>query len=219
MTRHPGRSSFTFEIKRANRPTSEALARRTASVIMDQPLADQVFSKRAISSTRLQLDGVPTAHARSGPLGPKQGESVAVDPTPPASPRRILPDLSSAPPNPVEERLRREAEERAARRRTARRVRAGEGQGTSLEPISNIAAQGGAPGESASPLADSRPLAAEPLAAPEKTELAREPAKALRPRGTSRLKAAARRAQRKGLPAPRLPAGSRWKRRLDWTCW
>jgi hypothetical protein len=64
-----------------------------------------------------------------------------------------------------------------------------------------------------------RAAGAEMLApAPEPKVTAPGPMRSRRARRASNLKAA-RRAQRKGLSEPRLPAGSQWKRRLNWTCW
>ena len=46
-----------------------------------------------------------------------------------------------------------------------------------------------------------------------------EPVSAPKPKRSGNLRNACRRAKKRGLPLPRLPAGSRWKRRLPWMCW
>jgi hypothetical protein len=228
MTRDRARSSFTFEIKRASRPTPEVLARRKSSFFAGSPLAHQVFGKFSEPSSAPEFNrpGSPSAgdKAGSGPLGITSRETVEkTEPPRQPSPRRVLPDLHSSPPNPVEERLRREAEERAARRRAARSARVAVGQGASTEtaPAKRAVEQlhrdatadcSGMPGnEQASAserVARDLDLA---VSLPEPTSAPFKP--------SANLKAAARRAQKKGLPTPRLPAGERWKRRLSWTCW
>src|SRR5215212_8773650 len=100
VTRHSARSSFTFEIKRASRPRPEVLNRRKTSLFAGPSLADQVFGKFAGSSTGPQFDGspAPTVEARSGPLGIRSSEKTGeIEPGPRPAPRRMLPDLLSAP--------------------------------------------------------------------------------------------------------------------------
>ena len=64
MTRHQARSSFTFEIKRANRRTAEvATVSKAASGLS---LADQVFGKTATGPTARTISAVesPTSGPR-----------------------------------------------------------------------------------------------------------------------------------------------------------
>jgi hypothetical protein len=228
MTRHPGRSSFTFEIKRALRPTPEILGRRKNSLFASSSLADQVFGRFAGPSTAPHFDRLQGSTDRSqmglGSLGVTSCErGELTEPLHKALPRRVLPDLSSAPPDPVEERMREEAEERAARRRAARgsRMEVGQGSATVADPaIPDMAPVQSDDPEDSRKSARNQAAGAETLApAPEPRVTAPEPMKSRRPRRNSNLKAAARRAQKKGLSEPRLPAGSQWKRRLNWTCW
>jgi len=222
LTRYPARSSFTFEIKRASRPKPDILNCRKTPLFAGPSLADQVFGKFSGPSNGPYLDGSPppALGARLGLLRLNSRENdTKTEPTRQPLPRRVLPDLLSVAPNPVEERLRQEAEERATRRRAARRTPVEEGQGTSSEAIPDIAVKSGVLDDSASTSVDNQALAAEPLAAPQEPDAAQELTTVPRPRRSSNLKAAARRAQKKGLTIPRLPAGERWKARLNWTCW
>jgi hypothetical protein len=227
MTRHSARSSFTFEIKRANRPSPEILGRRKTSFPASLSLADQVFSKfsglpTTPQSPRFEVPPSDRLPSQSGSLGTNSREMrEGTEPTSKPTPRRVLPDLLSSPSDPVEERLRAEAEERAARRRTVRRMRADEGHGTSPEPIHdhNIAPKGDALADSTNAFLEAETADAGALAAPEKPNLQQSRRRSHGRGEPPNLKAAARRAQTKGLAEPRLPAGSRWKRRLNWTCW
>ena len=222
LTRYPARSSFTFEIKRASRPKPDILNCRKTPLFAGPSLADQVFGKFSGPSNGPYLDGSPPPALGAG-LGllrlNSRENDTKTEPTRHPSPRRILPDLLSAPPNPVEERLRAEAEERAARRRAARRMRVDEGQGTSPKPIHDIAVKSDALNDPIGISAENQTLTGEALAAPQESATAHGLTTVSRPRRSSNPKAAARRAQKKGLPAPRLPAGERWKARLSWTCW
>src|SRR5215217_2383935 len=133
LTRYPARSSFTFEIKRASRPKPDILNCRKTPLFAGPSLADQVFGKLSEPSTGPYLDGLssPALDARLGPLRLNSRENdTKIEPTRQPLPRRVLPDLLSVAPNPVEERLRQEAEDRAARRRASRGSRAEAGQGT-----------------------------------------------------------------------------------------
>jgi hypothetical protein len=229
MTRHPGRSSFTFEIKRAARPTPEPLSRRKTSLFASSSLADQVFGKfsgplTAPQSSRNEVPPLDRLPSQSGSLSIHSREMhYGTEPLHKASPRRVLPDLLSAPPDPVEERMREKAEEQAARRRATRssRMMVGQGSATVADPaIPDMAPVRSDDPEDSRKSARDQAAGAEPLApAPEPTVTAPEPMKSRRGRRVSNLKAAARRAQKKGLSEPRLPAGSQWKRRLNWTCW
>ena len=229
MTRHSGRSSFTFEIKRTPRPSPEILSRRKTSFPAFSSLADQVFGTFSGPSTAPSFDGSQgSASDRSqvglgslGVISRERGEGTEA--LKKASPQRVLPDLLSVLPDPVEERLREEAEERAARRRAARQARVVTGEGASIrsasankemQPVQRATMDSGS-----SMLAKGRPSTPEPLLrGPEQSPALLAPTR-VQSKGAANMKEAARRAQKKGLQAPRLPPGERWKRRLPWMCW
>src|SRR3954464_6312662 len=99
MTRHQARSSFTIEIKRANRRTAEvATVSKAASGLS---LADQVFGKTATG---------PTARTTSAIESPTPVPDIDLFKTTaqPSPVRRILPDLLTIQVDPVEERAKRE---------------------------------------------------------------------------------------------------------------
>src|SRR5215207_8570058 len=108
LTRYPARSSFTFEIKRASRPKPDILNCQKTPLFAGPSLADQVFGKFSGPSNGPYLDGSPPPALGAG-LGLLRVNSrendTKTESTRHPSPRRILPDLLSAPPNPVEERL------------------------------------------------------------------------------------------------------------------
>jgi hypothetical protein len=230
MTRHSARSSFTFEIKRASRPTPEVLTRRKTSFPASPSLADQVFGKfseppTAPESPRFEVPSSDRLPSQSGSLGTSSRKMREVsEPSRQPTPRRVLPDLSSAPENPIEERLRQEADERAARRRATRGSRVEVGQGALKKPaaltLESAPAQDDVLDDSSSMSVRDEASAAEPLALA-LDEPVNPPARTSvrRSRASAHLKATCRRATKQGQPQPRLPAGSRWKRRLPWTCW
>jgi hypothetical protein len=126
MTRHPARS-FTFEIKRANRRMPEVVTLSKTSSPESPSLADQVFGKFSVQPRTPRADAinVPASVRPALSLGTNSPEVLGTtEPSAKRSTRRVLPDLLSAPVNPVEERVRLEADERAARRRAARVSRA-----------------------------------------------------------------------------------------------
>src|SRR3712207_3933401 len=121
LTRHPARSTFTLEIRRALRRTPEVHSLGKTCASASSSLADQVFGK--VSGPPRPRPGrtqppapVPPTHS-SRVTTPEEDRS---EPSARPSPRRILPDLLSSIVTPVEERVRREAQEGAARRKAAR---------------------------------------------------------------------------------------------------
>jgi hypothetical protein len=212
MTRQRARSSFTVEIKRSNRRTTEISKLGPPPSPASSSLADQVFRTRpTVPARQDNQGGIPAAVAAPAPESAVRAETIPETP----HAQRVLPDLLSTPADPVEERVTREAQERAARRVVRRNART---QQTSREPA----------------------LPPEPLSHPAETASANafDATKAIK-RGRGRptraatieqagapeagtrkpLKAAAMRAERLGRPLPRLPAGQRWKRRLPKACW
>ena len=148
--------------------------------------------------------------------------AVVAEPSADHAPRRVLPDLLSAHPSPVEERLRRDAEERSARRRAARENRrTGLKPGTAEQAPTILSEATAAPSnlsdghDSISAVAARLPLSP----APDDPSSAAAPGDRMKAKGPVNLRSKGRRAQKLGLPIPRLPAGSRWKRRLPWVCW
>ena len=227
MTRHSGRSSFTFEIKRASRRTPEVLTLSKTSPTASSSLLDQVFGKASDRSDaaqfgRLEGPAADRASSRSDSLSARAwdtGERTGTSAEQPT--RRVLPDLLAAPVSPLEERVQQEAEERAARRRAARDRTSRVEQVAFAEPsrataetrveiaTSNDNAVAGADGSPA-PTDITPSSEAGPVTYGKRTGTTRR---------SDNLRALCRRATKQGLPLPRLPAGSRWKRRLPWTCW
>jgi hypothetical protein len=199
----PARSSFTFEIKRANRRADEDLTGN--KVASGLSLADQVFGKTATGAT---------ARTTSVIESPTPVPGIDLFKTTSRPIRRILPDLLTTLIDPVEERAKLEAEEKA-RRRASRTV---EVKATRLsEPNAVTAAVlvvEAAREEHASH--QSRESVRPPRNPTETVEKAVSTSDS---RKGKSLKAAAMRAERTGRPLPQLPAGQRWKRRLPKVCW
>jgi hypothetical protein len=206
MTRQRAQSSFTVEIKRATRRTPEVLTLAKTSSLRRSSLADQVFSK---------VSGRPLSADFGGPEDPasvQQTPSVSLTspevhkPEPQTQPRRVLPDLLSVPVDPVAERIKQEAEERASRYRAARKVRTRESPATrAARPMSKTSALA--------------PVTAEAVAEARTVAQSTQQGLPSPRRKWNVLAAKARRAEREGQPLPRLPAGQRWKRRLPKACW
>src|SRR3712207_5782967 len=118
LTRRPARSTFTFEIKRAHRRTPEVQT-QSRTFPPAGSLAQQVFGKAPAPSRDPQSESTHLpAPARSTPsVGFTAPEVGRTEPSAQAPARRILPDLLSIAANPVEERVRKEAEARASRRK------------------------------------------------------------------------------------------------------
>ncbi len=226
MTRHPARSSFTFEIKRANRRMPEVVTLSKTSSPEVSSLADQVFGKLSAQSRASQPSeiNVPVSVRPARSLGTNSPEVLGTtEPSAKRSARRVLPDLLSAPINPVEERVRLEADERAARRKAARVSHA-----KKEAERSSVAA---AREETAPTLVAATPSAVtKPVSADEQLREAVATSSQpidppVEPVATSRKwkrnapLAVFRRAERNGRSPPHLPAGQRWKRRLPKACW
>jgi hypothetical protein len=213
MTRQRARSSFIFEIKRTDRRTTEVVTLEKTPSTSSSSLVDQVFGKYSVKTDRQQTSGgehssVPTAVVCAVPVG-----------TAPETPRvrRVLPDLLSTLVDAVEQRMAREAEERAARRKAPKPflIQNIDKQPPLIQPKPNpvVAAEPPLPEVSTSP--EPRPSVTQTRNRTKLVEIvthsgARKP---------KRLKTAAMRAERRGRPLPHLPAGQRWKRRLPRACW
>jgi hypothetical protein len=199
-TRFPARSSFTVEIKRANRRVSDVqIVTRTRSGMTC--LVDEVFG-----STPGRPAPATISVERPLASSAKRGSEASANAVP--SGQRVLPDLVSRQVDAGAERLQRLAEQRA----TQRRARAG-GHTVVAEPrlvvpdkaarATTISAVDPACVLATAAQTTSQPA---PLPAPD-----RDPRKGLRRE--------AMRAVRMGKPLPSLPVGQRWKRRLPVACW
>jgi hypothetical protein len=100
MTRHPARSSFTFEIKRANRRMPEVVTLSKTSSPGSSSLADQVFGKLSVQSRASQPSqiNVPASVRPAHSLGTNSPDvSCTSKPSAGRSARHVLPDLLSVP--------------------------------------------------------------------------------------------------------------------------
>jgi hypothetical protein len=216
VTRRPARSSFTLEVKRANRRTPEVLTRSKTSAPAATPLADQVFGKSPGRSGAQKSDqsDAPVPVHRQPVFGTNLPE--ATEPPTKVSPRRILPDLLTADVNPVKERLHREAVEQSTQRSTSRVSRArNEGTHRAAE------AQGaeGAPAPVTIEAATIAQPSPDEVTPPHGSIEAAEQISTSRKRKRDSRLARHKKAARSGRLLPRLPAGRRWKCRLPKACW
>ncbi len=214
MTRQRAQSSFVVEIKRASRRTPEVLTLTKTSSLRRSSLADQVFSK--VSGRPLSVESGRTKSPASVQQTPSASLSLPEvhkpEPQTQPSPRRVLPDLLSVPVDPVAERIKQEAEERASRYRAAHKVRTRNSPATrAARSLSNASSP-----VPAAPKADA--ITTAPIGRQTVTPLVQQGLSSPR-RKWNVLTARARRAERAGQPLPRLPAGERWKRRLPTACW
>jgi hypothetical protein len=217
MSRHQARSSFKVEIKRANKRAPEVAT--VSQRAFGNELLDRVFGGLAgarsgnfgqverPSETGTEHPDVPHADPRHG------GDSTRIGP-PQQPPRRVLPDLLSVELDPVEQRMRQEAAEKAARREAMLESRRRSTAATSAREPKRDAAPIMPPVEVAQPMG--APVPTEVVSVEVTvTETAGVTLPAKRKRNAGRSTKKARRA---GLPH-RFPAGERWKRRLPQACW
>src|SRR3954470_5003452 len=106
VTRHQARSSFTFEIKRANRRTPEVLTLSNAAASLS--LADQVFGKPLAGPTARTARTIESLRSELTLLSDIDQTTSQPNPV-----RRILPDLLTILIDPVEERATGEEQEKA----------------------------------------------------------------------------------------------------------
>jgi hypothetical protein len=225
MTRHPARS-FTFEIKRANKRTPEVLTLSKISSPEGSSLANQVFGKLSVRSPAPQAGKikVPTSVRPVPSFGIDSPEAFGkTEPSAERSARRVLPDLLSAPVTPLEERVQREADERAARRKASRMKRAkGKAERSSVTATREDApstAVATTMGTTTEPVIANNQLLGAVSALPQETVQRIKLVATSRKRKRNALRSAFKKAGRNGRPVPRLPAGQRWKRRLPQACW
>jgi hypothetical protein len=211
MTRQGARSSFTVEIKRANKRPIESskVASATGNELVERVFgsllgsADSFKAPEPLAATRSQA---PRPH----PAPPEEPASGLTDQPPRQPARRVLPDLLAPDVNPIAERMRQQAEQRTARRRAALESRRSTAKGENQQAERNLA-----------------PMVAEPVIAPVRDG----PVASVQPptRGTDAAMTSEKRKQnarpsilkkgRRSGQRDRLPAGERWKRRLPRACW
>jgi hypothetical protein len=216
VTRRPARSSFTLEVKRANRRTPEVLTISETSAPAATPLADQVFGKSSERSRPQKSDrsDAPIPARRKPMLG-----TVLPEPTEPpvkASPRRVLPDLLTAGVDPGKERLHQEANERSTRHSTSRMSRT-KNEATRPAATARGAEVGPDPVKIAA-VAVTQPLSETVIPPHDSVEIV-EQVSTSRKRKRHALLAVHKSDKRGGRPVPPLPVGQRWKRRLPKACW
>lgn len=212
MTRPRAQSSFTVEIKRSSRRVPEVFTLNKMPSLRRSSLAEQVFSKSSGRPLSAQIDRPVVQAASQQTLSSPPILAAAPEPQAQPSPRRILPDLLSVPVDPVAERIKQEAEERALRYRAVRKVRQRKSrEAPAARPFSKTSAP-----LPAVPQADISTAAVTGL------QTVTPPVQRVQVVPRTRwnvLAARAKRAEREGRSMPRLPAGQRWKRRLPTTCW
>jgi hypothetical protein len=229
MTRQRAKSSFTVEIKRAGRRS--AAAHGATKAILGLDLLEHTFGAPSRAGAPLpratELEDAPHSRASDALYrGPKPVHDDAKARSEPHA-RRILPDLLARAADPLQERMEREAEERAARRRAradssrrdAEAVPDGKPEGEITRTVSAAAAEPvaeitrtvlAAPAEPVLPSSPEQPISS---AADEADESQGAASSERQSPGRS-----ARRAQRAGR-ADGLRRGERWKRRLPDVCW
>ena len=216
VTRRPARSSFTLEVKRANRRTPEVLTISETSAPAATPLADQVFGRSPGRSRPQKFDysDASVSDRRKPVLG--TGSPEAIEPPAKASPRRVLPDLLTAGVDPGKERLHQEANERSTRHSTSRMSRTKK-EGAHRAATARGAEVGPDPVKIAA-VAVTQPLS-ETVIPPHDSVETVEQVSTSRKRKRHALLAVHKSDKRGGRPMPPLPVGQRWKRRLPKACW
>ena len=199
---HRSVPSFTVEIKRAKKPSVHALTRKVAAPNWDahhRPKRlpfDDLFA--ATKPSRLSL-GVEATH---------DGLQASVG--------RLLPSLASA--NSLQVREQQETKEEPARPRRARKVRGS--VATSDAPDRATASGEGFPSSSiTAELVPPTPAVQEVhVTASSSADMPSADMEQRRNTKGKDYRTAYRRAVRRDLPLPLLPAGERWKRRLPPVC-
>src|SRR5215216_1727636 len=216
MTRQRAKSSFIVEIKRANKRAPEVTT--VAKAILGNELLDRVFGLGTPSKRPARVERGGEARTGGPDLPPTTvgcpDRSAGVHPSErPAT--RVLPDLLVRDVDPVEQRMKQQVEERAARRRViieSRRRSTPAACESEPHPEVTVAIR---------PLAITEPMITpvpeEPLISAK--EVVMEPAGArTREKRKRNAGRAAMKARRADVPA-RFAAGERWKRRLPKACW
>jgi hypothetical protein len=197
----PRAKSFVVEVKRAGKrsldPTSAPKTPHRGS-----DLVERVFGSFVTPSAG-RPEKLARPHDRAEGARPSQVLSAAsvsngvLTHTPEPNARRVLPDLLSVVIDPVEERMKQQAEQRAAQRRAVPESRRSKASSNpDGEPVrqDRVGASDDAVRE-----------APQPTTSEKQTNDVPTPAM--------------RKGRRAGLRPPRLPLGQRWKRRLPQACW
>jgi hypothetical protein len=212
MTRQRAQSSFTVEIKRANRRTPEVLTLNKATALRRSSLADQVFSKVSGRPHPPQIGRVehPALIQKTPTASPAAPVAGCPEPQAQPSPRRVLPDLLTVLVDPVAELIKQEAQERITRRKVSRK------EFRRTLPVTRVAASP-SKASASTPVLPRADVATPAVTAEPQTFT--PPVQQALSRRWNAVAAKARRAEREGRSMPRLPAGQRWKRRLPKACW
>jgi hypothetical protein len=212
MTRQRARSSFTVEIKRANKRQIEPAGVATSAT--GNELVDRVFGSLLGSAAESfkspeQLGGRRPEAPRRHSAPPSETGHGMTDHPPPQPARRVLPDLLALDVNPIEERIRQQAEQRTARRRAALESRRSTAR--SEHPrVESVRA----------PVVPQPVIAAvqeEPVPSAQHGALETAAARTSDKRKQNARPSVLRKARRSG--GDPFPAGERWKRRLPRACW
>ena len=197
----PRAKSFVVEVKRTGKrsldPTSASKTSHAGS-----NLVERVFGS-FVTPLAGRPEKLARPHDRAEGARPSQAPSAAsvsdgiLTHTPEPNARRVLPDLLSVVVDPVEERMKQQAEQRAAQRKAVPESRRSKASSNpDGEPVRQD--RGGASDDAV-------------REAPQPTTSGKQKNDVLTP--------AMRKARRAGLRPPRLPLGQRWKRRLPQACW
>jgi hypothetical protein len=194
--------SFTVEIKRARKPSVHGLTRKVAA-----PNWDAHHRSKTLPFKDLFAAPQPPLHLSLG--------SAAVHDGPQASVGRLLPSLASM--NSLQVREHQEMREEPARQRKVRKVRGS--VATSDAPHRATASGEGFPSSSiTAELVPPTPAVQEVhVTASDSADMPSGQMGEPRRKGKPYF-AACRKAVRRGLALPPLPAGERWKRRLPPVC-
>jgi hypothetical protein len=197
----PRAKSFVVEVKRAGKrspdPTSASKTSHTGS-----DLVERVFGSFVTPSAG-RPEKLARPHGKAEGARPSQAPSATsvsngvLTHTPEPNARRVLPDLLSVVVDPVEERMKQQAEQRAAQRKAlleSRRSKASSISDGEPDRQDRVGASDDAVQEAPQPTTSGK----------QKNDV---------------VTAAMRKARRAGLRPPRLPLGQRWKRRLPQACW
>jgi hypothetical protein len=213
--RHRTTPSFAVEIKRARTPSVGTSTRRAVA-----------FESDTCHRPKMRPSDDPFAAAKSLSRLPLSGETTSDAPR--ARTGRVLPSLIRVV-DPIQARQQQEMDERNARRTLAQKT--GSKAATAEESIAAVAPRkphvspantGEFHGTDETPAGGSAPLTgAVPdthLVASSSREMPSGHAEEPRGKKRNTYWAAYRKAVRRSLPLPSLPAGQRWKRRLPHAC-
>jgi hypothetical protein len=195
--------SFTVEIKRARKPSVHGLTRKVAA-----PEWDTHHRPKTLPFDDLFAAPKPPSHLSLGRATGHDGPQASVG--------RLLPSLASV--NSLQVREQQETREEPARQRRAREV---SGRVETSDAPDSVTASGEALASSSTKaeLVPPTPAMQEAhVTASDSPEMPSADTEQRRNTKGKDYRTAYRRAVRRGLPLPQLPAGERWKRRLPPIC-